>query len=60
VQRKPLVSLLRLTLRDPLECRIDLILAGTANGFALGAGRLGWSSWQAGEDAIMRSPTGTI
>jgi type VI secretion system protein ImpH len=57
-RRKSLEALIRLALRDPLECGIDLVLAGDSGGFRLGTGRTGWTTWLAGGASTMRCPTG--
>jgi type VI secretion system protein ImpH len=59
-RRKPLEALLRLALREPLECQIDLIRDGENDGFALGMGRIGWTTWQSGGSGTMRCTAGSI
>ncbi|MGO1077502.1 type VI secretion system baseplate subunit TssG [Inquilinus sp. CA228] len=57
--RRALVALLHLAIREPLECRIDLILAeDEPGGLVLGSGRLGWTSWQGGAGTERRCPAG--
>jgi type VI secretion system protein ImpH len=57
--RRSLAALLRLAVRRPVECRVDLLLARDApGGLVLGAARLGWTSWQDGEGTLRRCPTG--
>lgn len=56
--RKVLSRLLRLLLREPLACRIDLVLANAEDGtFKLGKSQLGWTSWVVPKDAV-RCQTG--
>ncbi len=57
--RRSLAALLRVAVREPVECRIDLVLRNDApGGLVLGSGRLGWTTWQDGQDTLRRCPTG--
>jgi len=57
--RRALVALLHLAIREPVECRIDLILAADEpGGLVLGSGRLGWTTWQGGAGTERRCPAG--
>lgn len=59
--RKSLRALLRLAVREPLECRIDLVMDDDAPaGLTLGSGRLGWTTWQEAPGALRRCPTGPV
>lgn len=58
--RRGLAALLRLAVREPLECEVELILRDDAEGgMVLGEGRLGWTSWQGGAGASRRCRTGS-
>lgn len=57
--RATLHALLRLAVREPVECLVDLVLADDAPaGLVLGAGRLGWTTWQDAPGVPRRCPTG--
>lgn len=57
--RGALGALLRMAIREPVECRIDLVLEpGAGGGMVLGGGRLGWTTWQGGGDTLRRCPAG--
>jgi type VI secretion system protein ImpH len=57
--RPSLHALLRLVVREPVECLVDLVMAGdVAAGLVLGGGRLGWTTWQDAPGAARRCPTG--
>ncbi len=57
--RRSLAALLRLVVREPLAFSVDLVLEKDAPaGFALGDGRLGWTTFQEAPDTLRRCPTG--
>lgn len=57
--RRALTALLHLAIRQPVECRIDLILdPGEPGGLVLGGGRLGWTSWLGDAGTERRCPAG--
>ena len=58
--RRSLAALLHLAVREPLDCEVELILEPDApGGLVLGAGQLGWTSWQGGDGTQRRCRTGT-
>ena len=60
-RRPALLALVRLLLRDPLECRLVLSLAPSSReGFVLGGTQLGWSSWVAGPDEARLCLSGVV
>jgi len=59
--RSELKALLTIVLRKPLVCFIDLLMdPDAAEGLVLGAGQLGWTTWQAGGEGPFRCETGAI
>ena len=59
-RRSELEALMKLAVREPREVRIDLVFDGNGGGFSLGAGRIGWTAWLAGDGVCMRCPTGVV
>ncbi len=59
--RAELRALLTIVLRKPIVCFIDLLMdPEAAEGLVLGAGQLGWTTWQAGGEGPFRCETGAI
>ncbi|HEY1589098.1 MAG TPA: type VI secretion system baseplate subunit TssG, partial [Rhodanobacter sp.] len=60
-KRQELQAVVRMTLRQPIECFVDLLLDPVeAGGLVLGGAQLGWTTWQAGGDGPYRCPTGVL
>jgi type VI secretion system protein ImpH len=60
-KRPELRALLTIVMRKPIVCFVDLLMeADEAAELVLGAGQLGWTTWQAGGEGPFRCETGPI